>query len=185
MVVLGINTGPDPIEDLEAFVNALQITFPVLLDDQFITQLYRQNGAISPYPLDYVIDAAGNVAFYSTEYDPEAMMAVIEELLESGTPVEDVPTPASPLQLRAAPNPFNPMTVVSFELPAAATVTLDLHDARGSRVRRLLAESRAAGSHDLTFDGRDDAGRELAAGLYLLRLRAGRDTATRKLTLVR
>ncbi len=185
MVVWGINQGPDPIEDLINFVNAFQITFPILLDNDYITPQYRQNGAISPFPLDYVIDQNGNVAYYRTEYDPEAMIAVIDELLAIGTPVEDVPVPVSNLRLDAAPNPFNPLTVVSFDLPAAASVTLDLHDARGMRVKRLLAESRAAGSHDLSFDGRDDAGRELAAGVYLLRLRAGDDTVTRKLTLVR
>ena len=72
-----------------------------------------------------------------------------------------------------------------FELPAAASATLDLHDARGLRVRRLLVESLAAGSHQLTFDGCDDIGRELAAGVYFLRLRAGDAIATHKLTLVR
>jgi hypothetical protein len=75
--------------------------------------------------------------------------------------------------------------MVRFELPAAATVTLDLHDARGLRLRRLLAGPFPAGAHEISFDGRDAAGRELATGLYLLRLRAGDAAATRKLTLVR
>ena len=43
----------------------------------------------------------------------------------------------------------------------------------------------AAGSDQLTFDGRDDTSRELAAGVYFLRLRAGDAIATHKLTLVR
>ena len=54
-----------------------------LLDDDYVTPQYRQNGAISPFPLDYVIDPAGRVAYYATEYDPEAMMAAIDELLEA------------------------------------------------------------------------------------------------------
>ena len=182
----GINTGPDPIEDLEAFVSAFQITFPILLDSGNVTATYRQNGAISPFPLDYVIDQTGRVAYYRTEYDPDAMVAVIEDLLENPTPV--VETPPSPVHVRldAAPNPFNPLTTVRFELPAAGAVTLDLHDARGRLVRRILSgKFRAAGNHELRLDGRDDAGRELAAGVYLLRLRTAGGAATHKITLVR
>ncbi len=184
--MLGINSGPDPIEDLEAFVNAFQLTFPILLDDQNVTADYRQNGAISPFPLDYVIDQNGNVAYYRTEYEPEAMVAVIEELLAGATPVDDTPPAPRALSLEVAPNPFNPMTTISYELTTTTAVTLDLHDARGRRVRRLLAgEQQAAGIHSLTFDGRGQAGRDLAGGVYLVRLRAADSTAVHKISLVR
>lgn len=185
-MVLGVNAGPDSFEILEAFVAAFQITFPVLLDDQNIIAGYRQNGALSPFPLDYIIDQDGNVAYYRTEYEPEAMVAVIEDLLASETAVDDtLPAPVR-LVLDTSPNPFNPQTTIRFVLPSAGDVTLDLHDARGRRVRRLLGgESRAAGSHSLTFDGRDGAGRDLSAGVYLLRLQAAGETAVHKLALVR
>ena len=185
-MLLGINSGPDPIADLEAFVAAFQITFPVLLDNENITSLYRQSGAISPFPLDYVIDQSGNVAYLRTEYDPDAMAEVIEELLATGTPVRDTPAVLTQVRLDAAPNPFNPLTTIRFEISAAGAVTLDLYDARGHLVRRLLnGEHRPAGSHELRLEGRDDAGRELAAGVYLLHLSTDGASASHKVTLVR
>jgi len=185
-MVLGINAGPDPLVDLEAFIAAFQMSFPILLDDQGLINEYRQSGATSPFPLDYIIDQEGRVAYYNTEYDPAAMIEVIDELLAISTAVEDdLPTPAR-LVLEAAPNPFNPMTMVSFELPVDGTVILDLHDTRGRRVRHLLAgERRTAGRHELVFDGRDDLGRDLPTGLYLLRMTTEKAATTRKLMLVR
>ncbi|MCB1182797.1 S8 family serine peptidase [bacterium] len=88
--------------------------------------------------------------------------------------------------LRAAPNPFNPRTTIRFVTARSGPVRLDIHDVRGARVRRLVAGSLAAGDHDVTWDGCDDAGRGLASGTYFARLAApGSPDAVRKLTLVR
>ncbi len=185
-MVLGINAGPDPMVDLEAFVSAFQVSFPILLDDQAIINIYRQSGSTSPFPLDYIVDQEGRVAYYNTEYDPAAMITVIEELLDITTLVEDQRPPAARLLLQAAPNPFNPMTTVTYAIPVDGPVTLELHDARGRRVRRLLAgERQTAGRYKLVFDGRDDVGRDLPTGLYLLRMTTSAAATTRKLMLVR
>lgn len=87
-----------------------------------------------------------------------------------------------------APNPFNPRTDIGFTLARAGRVELAVYDLRGRLVRRLLDERLVAGAHAraATWDGRDERGREVASGAYLLRL-TGADgaTVTRKLTLVR
>lgn len=70
-----------------------------------------------------------------------------------------------------APNPFNPTTVFEFELAAPSHVDLTLFDVRGKVVRELRAD-RGAGRHSLVWDGRDAAGRPLAAGVYPYRLAA-------------
>jgi len=92
--VLGLNAGPDPLADLLIFVDAFQMTYPVLLDGDNNHVVYRQSGATSPFPLDYVIDQAGNVAYHATEYDPAAMIEVIDRLLanspELALPVADL-----------------------------------------------------------------------------------------------
>ena len=186
MVVLGINPGPDAVELLEVFINAFQISFPILPDDNTVHGQYRQPNPTSPFPLDYVIDQDGLVAYHATEYQPEAMVAVIEDLLAIGTAVDDTPVAVAGLRLTAAPNPFNPRTVLSFELSEAGEVTLDVLDARGRRVRRVLdAAPHAAGHHEAVYDGRDNAGRELATGVYLLRMQVGGEVVNRKVTLVR
>jgi YD repeat-containing protein len=55
----------------------------------------------------------------------------------------------------------------------------------GETVRRLVDEHQAAGTHALEWDGRDDAGRPLAAGTYLYRLQAAAGTEMRKMLLIR
>ncbi|TKJ42553.1 hypothetical protein CEE37_02365 [candidate division LCP-89 bacterium B3_LCP] len=80
------------------------------------------------------------------------------------------------------PNPFNPTTVISFSLPVASTVKLDVFDISGSRVGVDLASTRhyPPGTHQITFDGSG-----LASGIYLYRLEAGEFTANGKMVLMK
>ncbi|MBT6625382.1 MAG: T9SS type A sorting domain-containing protein, partial [Gemmatimonadetes bacterium] len=83
------------------------------------------------------------------------------------------------------PNPFNPETMIHFDLPTPGETELSLFNLMGQRVATLVSGSRDAGSYMLRWDGRDDTGRELASGVYLFRLIAGDQIETRKLTLLR
>jgi len=62
---------------------------------------------------------------------------------------------------------------------------VDLFDLRGRRVRRLVDSTQSAGLHRVIWDGRDDAGRQLASGVYLLRLGVPHGSLTRKMILLR
>ncbi len=180
-----MNAGQDSALDLQAFLNAFQMTFPILLDAGNSYSHYHQNGGTSPYPLDYVIDQQGRVAYFSTEYDPEAIVTVIDELLGHTSGVPEIPNNKK-LQIQAAPNPFNPQTEIGFVLDRAQAVSLDILDARGRLVRTLLASDvRREGSNRINWNGRDNQGRELSSGLYLARIRTHDQTAVTKLTLVR
>jgi len=93
-----------------------------------------------------------------------------------------------PRALRLAqnhPNPFNPMTTVRFTLERPGQAVLSVFDAAGRRVRTLVAGPYGAGTHTAVWDGRDDAGRALADGVYLCRLDAGGVSECRKMALVR
>ncbi len=70
---------------------------------------------------------------------------------------------------------------LSFALASAQAVRATVHDARGRVVCTLLDGPAAAGRHDLTWTGRDDAGRRVAAGVYVLRLETDLDVETRRL----
>jgi hypothetical protein len=182
--VFGLNAGQDPAEDLEVFLNAFQVTFPILLDAGSTKNIYRQSGAISPYPLDYVIDQQGRVAYFSTEYHPEEMIAVIEGLLAVPTGQPDTPAMEN-IRLRAAPNPFNPTTQISFILNKEQPVSLNIMDQRGHLVRTLVAsEIFASGENTVPWDGRDSQGRSLSSGLYIARIQTLDGSAVAKLTLV-
>ena len=84
------------------------------------------------------------------------------------------------------PNPFNPSTTIVYDLPRPATVDLVVYDVTGRVVRTLVAAGTVpAGRHEAVWNGRDDAGRAAASGMYFLRLDAGEYAETRRLTLIR
>ena len=96
-----------------------------------------------------------------------------------------VALPDSPQLAQNAPNPFNSQTVLSYFLPAAGPVRLDVFTLTGQRVAVLHQGPQQAGYHRLHWDGRDNTGRSLASGTYLYRLMTDETVLTRKLTLLR
>jgi hypothetical protein len=100
-----------------------------------------------------------------------------------GSPV-DVPD-ASTLAVSAFPNPFNPRTTISLDLPRAAEVALRLYDIRGRQVRTLHEGRLEPGRQTRIWDGTDDEGRQVAAGIYFYEARVGEEVRIGKLALVR
>jgi hypothetical protein len=78
------------------------------------------------------------------------------------------------------PNPFNPSTVISFQLSVNSHVTLKVFDVNGREVATLVDGEMAAGNHVVTF-----APRDLAGGLYFYKLTAGKFSQTRKAVLMK
>lgn len=93
--------------------------------------------------------------------------------------------PAAVLLYPNHPNPFNPRTVIPFDLPAGSKVELVLYNLAGQPIRTLVNSPRSAGSHTAVWDGTDDSGRSVASGVYFYRLQTGQQVLTRKLLLVR
>lgn len=95
-------------------------------------------------------------------------------------------TPDGGLHLQAAPNPFNGRVNLTAAVPAGTPVTVAIYDAAGRLVRRLDRRHRLKdGRGAWTWDGRDDRGREVAAGCYYVRLRAGNADIRRKVVYVK
>ena len=95
------------------------------------------------------------------------------------------PAPRAGPWLRAAPNPFNPQTVFTFALDETAAGELRVYGLDGRLLRTLAAGLFAAGEHTARWDGTDDAGRSLAAGVYLARLHTGTGAVSTRVCLVR
>lgn len=76
----------------------------------------------------------------------------------------------APGGLEASPTPFRSSTSLRFGLARAQRVELAVYDLHGARVRTLERGERAAGAHETAWNGRDDAGREVPSGVYLVRL---------------
>lgn len=105
--------------------------------------------------------------------------------LPVSTEVPAGPAGAPVLALHNEPNPFNPATVIRFELPDDSQVTLEILDLAGRRVRVLADAVLSAGPHAIRWDGRDASGRGVASGVYFYRLDAGARHATGRMALVR
>jgi len=94
---------------------------------------------------------------------------------------ESPPTqPVGPLLYGALPNPFNPSTLLRFELPVASNVTLDVYDISGRLVSVLASGWMEAGRHTAVFDGA-----QLPSGVYVYRLRTGNSAASGKMLLMK
>ncbi len=78
------------------------------------------------------------------------------------------------------PNPFNPSTVIEFTLAEQGEVTIELFDIQGTKVRDLVKGEKSAGKHLLTVSGEG-----LASGTYLIRMNAGKFTATKKIVFLK
>jgi acyl-coenzyme A thioesterase PaaI-like protein len=78
----------------------------------------------------------------------------------------------------ARPNPFNPTATIPFQIASAGWVEIDLFDARGQQVRRMVVGMRPEGAHDVVLDGKDDAGRPLPSGTYYFRMRVDGQSVT-------
>jgi hypothetical protein len=83
------------------------------------------------------------------------------------------------------PNPFNPRTVIPFELGERGAVEIKIFDVAGRLVRTLVSGMYEKGRHAAAWNGRDNGGRPVASSVYFCRLKAGIYTATTRLTLLR
>jgi len=83
------------------------------------------------------------------------------------------------------PNPFNPETRISYILKNADLVLLDIYNVKGQKVKSLVHEEKAAGSHSVVWNGRDDANNNVASGLYFYKMKSGKYTSTKKMILMK
>ena len=84
-----------------------------------------------------------------------------------------------------APNPLRGRVAIRYALATATAVSITVHDITGRQVRELVCGPRPAGRHAVDWRGEDDAGRELANGVYFCRFGAGEVRTTSKLVLAR
>jgi hypothetical protein len=97
--------------------------------------------------------------------------------------VAAAPLPAAALRLQASPNPFNPATVLSFELAAPGPVTLAVYGIDGRLVATLAEGQHGQGRHQVIWDGTDARGQRVASGVWFARLTGDEGTVTRKLAM--
>ncbi len=123
-------------------------------------------------------DAAGEI--YVCDNADGEVWKIIQD------PTSVSPGDGSGVALGAAwPNPSGGGVRFAIRLESRAETRVAVHDLTGRRIRRIADESFAAGSHTLAWDGRDESGAAVAAGVYLLRVENAAGHDVRKVTIVR
>ena len=126
------------------------------------------------------VEGLESVTFTATAQ--ESPFASLFDLFGGG---KRVALPDSPQLAQNAPNPFNSQTVLSYFLSAPGSARLEVFALTGQRVAVLHQGPQQAGYHRLRWNGRDDAGRPVASGMYLYRLVTDEVVLARKLVLLR
>lgn len=83
------------------------------------------------------------------------------------------------------PNPFNPETTISFDLPQRDKVELVVYNLKGQKVKSLINEEMDMGVHKIIWNGTNNQGKEVASGVYYYRLSCGNYTKTNKMVLLK
>jgi hypothetical protein len=83
------------------------------------------------------------------------------------------------------PNPFNPSTTISYDLPSESFVSVVIYDAIGQEVRRLVTEQTAAGRYRVQWDALDTQGRAVGSGVYIAKVEAGSFSSSQKMLLLK
>jgi hypothetical protein len=120
-------------------------------------------------PADWIPDGYEGVNYGGETYGGEAQPMMPAAAI-----------PQAGLLAHAYPNPFNPSTAISLQLPVAGWISVDIYDISGRQVTTLVNGWREAGSHVITFDGSN-----LTSGVFLYRVQAGDARATGKMLLVK
>jgi subtilisin family serine protease len=108
--------------------------------------------------------------------------------LRTGVELNPLRTRNLPLRFALGPivpNPTSGLVGISYELPENAQVMLKAYNITGQLIKVLVSEPKRAGSYQKAWDGRDDRGRMLPAGMYLIRLEAGKHREMSKMVLIR
>ncbi len=158
---------------------------------QIAAQFTPLNNIAIGAPYSWRIRARFNNPYFPTSrWESPARSGVREyDLRGSGTNWVDAPGVATVAGRVAmsepSPNPSSGASHVSFTLPRAGRVTVDVVDVQGRLVRTLVSGDRAAGTWSATWDGADAEGRAAGAGVFFVRVQPGGEQSSRKIARLR
>jgi len=175
-----VSISNQPISTIENFIEDQGITFPVLHDINNVRGLYNIPGSQSPYPRDFIIDADGVVRLAKTEYDPAAMLHVLEILLDGENKIDIELIPEKFHLFNPYPNPFNPSSNIRFELNSQETMSLKIFDSNGRLIKSFAKHLFDSGLNSIEWNASNHP-----SGIYFVYLTDGITTQSKKLILLK
>lgn len=83
------------------------------------------------------------------------------------------------------PNPFNPSTTISYELPQASNVSVRIYNILGAEVKSLVDDFKSAGEYNVFWDGTDNSGSNVSSGMYFYRITTDKQAIAKKMLLIK
>ena len=186
-------TVPEPIFTYPGFINGdreIVFQWDAIEDGLPTAHLFRQ-----PLAEDGLSSQGEPLSFITYASLPHTMILASDDSFEGMgfTAVEDQAAAPQPTEFSLAqnyPNPFNAGTLISYSVPSASRVILDMFNIHGQRVATVDQGLQPAGTHTVSWTGLDAQGRPVASGIYFYRLRLpdkerGVERQTRKMLLLR
>jgi len=179
--------------DATPFEGGVNLAWDVVSDEQVLGfKIYRgvggtgvtegitSNGLIPAHARAYTdVNVFGGKTYDYT-------LAVVLTDREVMSPVVTAETKAYALALHQnTPNPFNPLTTISFTLAQRASVTLSIYDVHGKMVNTLVDGTVGEGHHEYLWNGKNASGGSVSSGVYFYRLTSGKETLMRKMVLLK
>lgn len=106
-------------------------------------------------------------------------------IVKGGSEAGEWASAETPLNLGNYPNPFNPVTQITFSLPRSSHARLDIFNIMGGKVTTLVDGELEARDYAIQWDGKDTNGRQVATGVYFYRLDAGEFVDTKRMILLK
>jgi len=156
-----IEPGSGPVMEVEVqFNNTLNNPTVVFMIDQISA------GDVNALPLDIVADNFGQ--FANTTLSIDQNIAPGEFKLYANYP-----------------NPFNPATIITYDLAEASSVELSIFDMRGRKIKSLFSGQQNPGQYHSTWTGVDDYGKTVSAGVYIYKLKVSNNIFSRKMIMIK
>ena len=129
-----------------------------------------------------IIDERNTQSVYTDTTRQDGTFSV--HVIATGVEENRANLPRSRVILGNYPNPFNPSTVIQFELSLASFVQIDIFNIRGMKIKSFPSGTFLPGSHRIIWDGTNHYRMPVAAGIYFCRLQTESETVTHKMTLL-
>ncbi len=160
---------------------------PVYYDSTVVWEISRTGSLIQHKATPDTNGRAIEVHPYAGKYWVNTLVPAkiyrIDGLYEAG--IEELLPEKRVLSLTVSPNPSRDQIQVSFCVPNNGKTTLNIYDIAGKLVYRLVDREFKAGTHQVIWNGKDQAGKEIPYGIYFLRLKLDKSISTKKIILLK
>ncbi len=144
---------------------------PNLFSQQTFMRVCLKNGQRILYPIDDVRKLT-----FDGLIDDVKDQQMISSVMKSFTLSQNYPNPITAQ---------NSSTTIEYELSKPGTIDVKIFDVSGKLIRNLTHDFQETGAHTVQWNGKDDRGKQLSAGLYFYQVQFGRDIITKKLILIK